>query len=137
MIVLFFGIRNFYAIVYAEDVVMEIYTGKGELLKARQFRELCRYYNAEKKWLQRLEEQRSAGNDSVHLTNKCMYLRKNIEKVDRGIQKMSDLFGEEAGQMLRRKYIGKEDIRDLSDACGVSVRTMQKRMSDWLQEIDL
>ena len=50
---------------------------------------------------------------------------------------MSDLFGEEAGQMLRRKYIGKEDIRDLSAACGVSVRTMQKRMSDWLQEIDL
>ena len=116
---------------------MEGYTGKGELLKARQFRELCRYYKSEKKWLAQLQKQREEEGDTVHLQNKCMYLQRNVEKVDRGLAKMEGLFGRNAGTMIRRTYIDRENMQDMAKEYGIPLRTMQRKMASWLREIDL
>lgn len=114
---------------------MNITVNSEETMKARQFRELCRCYKSEKKWLTRLET--SGGEEDAHLYAKCLYLRTNVEKVEAGLRKMRLLHGEKAGNIIRRKYIEGESFQKLSREYGIPVRTMQRRTAEWMKEVDI
>ncbi|MBR3357533.1 MAG: hypothetical protein IKG46_06850 [Solobacterium sp.] len=115
--------------------------------KAREFRSLCRSYTAQKKWLYTLQKRRTAhvnegmGKDPEQdqmlrrMETQIRLLQDALVRTEEILEEIEARFGEEAADMIWEIYIGKGSLQEAAEQQGISVRTLQRRIRAWLEEI--
>ena len=102
--------------------------------KVKEFKENCQGYLAQKNWLKELEENTYVAKESspVHDRKKEM-VEENLKAVDDGLHNIEEAYGERAKMMIYEAYVLKEKQVTLAHKYGLPLRTLQRRLHNYVQ----
>ena len=115
--------------------------------KAREFRSLCRSYTAQKRWLYTLQKQRTAlmnertersfeQDQALRRTEtQIRFLQDSLVRTEEILERIETDFGEEAADVIWQVYISRDSLQKTAERQGISVRTLQRRIRSWLEEV--
>lgn len=109
----------------------------------KNFKELCRKYNDQKKWMEHLRgtivlsdgiEESTIPFFEIRKPYFMGYriLKKNIDYVDEVLRKIEAKCGKEAAIMVRKIYIEGVKTDELAQTCNMRKRTLQRYLSKWI-----
>lgn len=117
-----------------------------EQIKARDFRELCRAYRSQKKWMYALQKEknalvmehgireRQAEELQKRIDTQVRLLEENLIRTEDTLEVIAEKCGEEAARVIAQAYIENRSIREIACEMGVSTRTLQRKIQKWLEK---
>ena len=89
-----------------------------------EFKNLCRGYHAQKKWL------REKGNQAGCEGTEAM-IAENVKTVETTLQKIEERFGRSARRIVSGMYVDHISQKEMAELCGIPLRTLQRRLHTW------
>ena len=118
---------------------------QSDRIKARDFRDLCRGYRSQKKWMYALQKekntlvmehgvrQRQTEELQQRMDTQIRLLQDNLIRTEDTLEKIGDLCGEEAARVITEAYVENRSIRTIAAEMGISTRTLQRKIQRWLE----
>lgn len=120
---------------------------KGYSVRANDFRNLCRGYTSQKKWLYALEREKNRmvlekkdqdreGKELIRRMDvQIRLLQENLVRTEDTIEMIEEKYGEEAGQIVYQAYVEQRGMKAIAAQNGISVRTLQRKIRTWLENV--
>ena len=89
-----------------------------------EFKNLCRGYHAQKKWL------REKGN-RVGCEGTEAMIAENVKTVETTLQKIEERFGRSACRIVSGMYVDHISQKEMAELCGIPLLTLQRRLHTW------
>ena len=115
--------------------------------RAREFRALCRSYTAQKRWLYALQKERTvliregAQQDPEQagilerMEVQIRLLQDALVRTEEILEEIESRFGEKAADVIWQVYISRVSQQEAAERQGISVRTLQRKIRSWLEEV--